>query len=552
VWRDAISRRLGGQARLIKFLVDNRDTATQFVREMLDARRVLSTDRTLTVSEIAQALILRAEYFDEVPETADFLRPDDPESLFSDRAKLAWDEERQTISLHLPPVLRKSLPATWRCTGREQTAADTATELALNSAAFITTLRLELESVTGFTRQRIAAIDEWALYDEVRKRFVNRSRDRLPVSQYTLISLQPLKPNLDHGWSQDPADPAIDIAHQLDDGTSIYISRLFPQSRRPKLQIGDGPWIHFAQRRNVALRVFCGDKPHNAARFSLSPDCTIRTETWPRPFLEVPLCLVPDDDIPSEFSVLLDGQSARGKWKLYEFDPPNVEDEKAERAFYFWQWDQRPILPPPNASTIHNSFSELDARSLEPQILDWTGKHTLHVESRRLGRLPFGTQEECKFELVQPTPDHLWPAKWGDYIACVLLAQVEDEATWEEVRFAREATAMWTEINLNAVYYQIRKLEQYGLLVARGHRYQDFRSRIALANIQNNLLRGEFCGLSSKLYELVRKVQPLKIAVAPAERGFPAKLHIDWRHGERHSVLDACAKLKIENILRLW
>ena len=52
-------------------------------------------------------------------------------------------------------------------------------------------------------------------------------------------------------------------------------------------------------------------------------------------------------------------------------------------------------------------------------------------------------------------------------MACVLLAQVQDEATWEEVRFAREATAMWTDINLNAVYYQIRKLEQHGFLVVR-------------------------------------------------------------------------------------
>jgi hypothetical protein len=69
----------------------------------------------------------------------------------------------------------------------------------------------------------------------------------------------------------------------------------------------------------------------------------ICTETWPRPFLEVPLSLVRDEDIPLEFTVWIDGTRARGRWQFYEYDPPDVEDEKAERAFYFWQWDEQPI-----------------------------------------------------------------------------------------------------------------------------------------------------------------------------------------------------------------
>lgn len=550
-WRDAISRRLGGQARLINFLVDNRDVASQFIGEMLDARRVLSADMALTLSEIAQALILRIEYFEEVPETADFLRPDNPESLFSDRAKLSWKEDRQTVSLHLPPVDHTSLPATWQCSGHKQTGSDTAAELSLNGAAFTKILLLELESTKGHTKQRIPAIDGWALYDEVRQRFANRERDLLPVSQYTLISRQPLKPNLD-GWSHDPDDPAVDLMHELADGTRIFLSRLFPESRRPKLQVGDGPWIHFAQRRSVALRVFCGDKPKNAARFSVLPDGTVRTEVWPRPFLEVPLSLVRDDDIPSEFTVFVDGVRAVGKWRLYEYDPPHADAEKAERAFYYWQWDEQPIPLLAAPPTVHHSFSALDARAIQPKVSTWKGFHVLHVESRRLGRLTFGIEPECKFELVSPTPDKLWPSSWGDYMACVLLAQVQDEATWEEVRFAREATAMWTEVNLNTVYYQIRKLERHGFLVARGHRYQDFRSRINLAAIPGGPFRGEFCGLSSVLYELARNVQPLKIAVAPNERGYPAKLHIDWPQHERYAVRSACEKLQIEIVQRLW
>ena len=65
----------------------NRTTATEFIQEMLDARLMLRSDPKLTIYDLIQALILRREYFEEVPETANFLRENDPESLFSDRAR---------------------------------------------------------------------------------------------------------------------------------------------------------------------------------------------------------------------------------------------------------------------------------------------------------------------------------------------------------------------------------------------------------------------------------------------------------------------------------
>ena len=379
------------------------------------------------------------------------------------------------------------------------------------------------------TQQRIAGIDGWALYDEARLRFVNHDRDLLPVSQYTLISRHRLAPELD-GWQHDPEEPCIDLESQLADGTPIFLTKLFAESRRPKLKIGDGAWIHFAQRRGVTLRVFCGSNQPTAARFSLMADGAVRTESWPRPFLEVPLSLVRDDDIPSEFTVSLDGEPARGKWVTFQFDPPHADEESAERAFCFWRWDDALVPPPP----------------------DSRGPHTLHVQSRRLGRLMFGSAPECRFDLVAPSADNLWPATWDDYMAWVLLSQVQDDATWEEVRIAREAVAMFAKINLNAVYYQIRKLERHGYLVARGHRYRDFRSRIALANAPGDAFRGEYCGLTSSLYELVRKVPPLSLAVAPAEAGHPAKLHIEWAQRDRHDVRNACQIFRIEAVQRLW
>ncbi len=550
-WHGAMSRRLGGHIRLINFLVDNRDTARQFVREMLEARRLLASDRTVTLSQVAQLLFLRAEYFDEVPETADFLRPEYPESLFADRGRLAWTEERRMISLYLPPVQNALLPATWRLGATERPATTTACEMVLNGQAFSPMLRLELSSPEGITPQRIDGIDVWALYDETHARFVNRKREFLPVSQYVLISRQPLNPQLE-GWSRDPDDPAIDVESQLADGTAVFLTKLLPKVSRPRLKIGNEGWLKFAQRRGVELRVFCGDTQQKAARFSVLPDDTVRTETWPQPFLEVPLSLVPDENIPSEFTVYLDGQPARGKWTLCGFDPRQADENTAERAYYFWKWDESPIPLSPTQPVVQRSLSNLDTRALQPVEPNVLGRHALHVESRKLGRLAFGLLRECRFELVATTPDSLWPASWGDYIAWVFLAQAQDAATWEEVRIAREAVAGYAEINLNAVYHQIRKLEHQGYLVVRGHRYQNFLSRIVLADAPNGAFRGEYCGLTSTLYEVARRIRPLRITVALSKPGYPAKLFIDWSQRDRQEVRNVCQALRIEIGPKLW
>lgn len=72
-WESAMTRRLGGRKLLISFLIENRESATELIREMLEARRVLASDRAMTVEAISQALFLRPEYFEQVPETANFL-----------------------------------------------------------------------------------------------------------------------------------------------------------------------------------------------------------------------------------------------------------------------------------------------------------------------------------------------------------------------------------------------------------------------------------------------------------------------------------------------
>src|ERR1043165_5798912 len=94
-------------------------------QKVQEARPILTEDESLTINQIKQACLLRQEYFDEVPETAEFLRPSDPESLFKDGARLVWNDHQRRISLYLPSVARDNLPEVWKFEGLTQEAAAT-------------------------------------------------------------------------------------------------------------------------------------------------------------------------------------------------------------------------------------------------------------------------------------------------------------------------------------------------------------------------------------------------------------------------------------------
>ena len=547
-WKHAITRRLGGRKRLIDFLVQNREAATEFIQEMLDARELLRENPTLTLAALKEVCRLRREYFEEVPETADFLREDDPESLFADRARLSWNDYRETLSLHLPAVGQSMLPAEWRFGSQRQPASNTAGELVVNGAAFTRSLRLELCRGGDTASQRIVGIEDWALWDETKARFVPR-RDHLPLAQYVLISKQPLRPKLE-GWACDPDDPCIDLSRELSDGTSYYVTRLVPESRRPRLKVSGSQWFAFMQRRGVVLRLFCGTNLRTASRFSLSSDGSARVEELPRPFLEVPLSLISDDHIDSEFDVFLDGRGAPGRWKTYSFKPDGTDETNAESALCFWHWEDMRLSPATPGPSVHRSLESIGRDASGDSVRSQLGRHSLHVQSRRLGRLPFGGKSQFDFDLV-PKIAHVWPNSWGDYLVWILLSQVQDEASWEEVRFAHEALS-YGRIQHHFVYYAIRKLERYDYLAIRGHRYLNFRNRIALLPTVRDELRARYCGLSTALYELVRAVPPLGLEVACTDAGKPPSLQLRWAARDRGDVRLACEQNQIEIVNALW
>lgn len=551
-WKEAITRRLGGRKRLIEFLIANREAATEFIREMLAARELLCEDSALTLSDLRGVCHLRSEYFEEVPETADFLREENPESLFAERARLSWNESRKTLALHLPPVAQTMLPAQWRLGTQVHPAANTAGELVVNDTAFARWMRLELSCNGSVISQRIAGIEDWALWDEAKSRFVPR-RDQLPLAQYTLISKQPLRPKLE-GWIHDPDDPCTNLLHELSDGTPYYITRLAPESRRPRLKIGDGPWFTFTQRHGVTLRLFCGTNLGTASRFGLTTDGVLRVEDLPRPFLEVPLSLISDDEIHEEFEVFLDNQRARGRWKTYAFKPDGTDESNAEYSLCFWHWDDPPVHPPGADISVLRSFESIraiGAMTVTPPAPPGLSQHSLYVQSRRLGRLPFGRRSQLEFKLLPGIIGGIWPMSWGSYLPWILLSQVQNEASWEEVRFAYEALS-YGRIYHHVVYYAIRKIERHDYLAIRGHRYINFRNRIALSPIVATEFAATYCGLSTALYDLVRTVPPMALGVARADPGRPPALQLRWAAQDRANVRLACEQNEIQIVNNLW
>ena len=128
-----------------------------------------------------------------MPETAEFLRPTNPESLIRDRAQLIWNEQSARIGLYLPGIQQNKLPAAWSLQHLNQHASRSPDELILNSLAFHPILNLKLVSGSRTNTQRLRGIDPWGLFDLDRGgRFMNQDREYLPLDSYALVSPAPL------------------------------------------------------------------------------------------------------------------------------------------------------------------------------------------------------------------------------------------------------------------------------------------------------------------------------------------------------------------------
>ena len=349
-WSEFATKRSLGRTRLENFLVNNRDTASDFIKEMLDAREILIKDHHLTISDLKQASLLRPEYFEEVPETAEFLRPQDPESLIKDKARLVWYEDPACIRLHLPAVSSDKLPAQWEIGTIMQKASSTPDTLGLNSEVFSPSLVLRLESGQQSEPQRLQGISPWGLFDLERNRFVNLRLEQLPVNSYVMVSPEPLDKISRRGFEEE--DCQINEPYELEDGTECYVTYLYPVTNRPRLSVNhkEKSWkIDFWTRSKIEARIFAGEGSY-AANFS-SFEEYIKLERLPLLCTSIPFEFFENakDALREKFQVRVEGKLTGGSW--------NKRHEDGSREFYFWNWE--PQLRPRKKVKISVKAPEL-------------------------------------------------------------------------------------------------------------------------------------------------------------------------------------------------
>lgn len=261
-WKNSIERQVGGRRRLKRFLVENREAASEFIREMIEARQRLNQNLNLTLADISTVIKLRHEYIDLVPETAEFLRPQNPESLMRDSPQLFWDENADRISLLLPSVKKEKLPAEWIVgDGLHQEASTSPDEFILNSVAFnsLIDVRLKPKNDQKSESRFLRGIMPCGLFDHERRAFVDTSRKSLPIRAYTLISPEKLQDISREGFEKD--EYLANQEYELEDGTKCHITHLWPIEKNARVSfVSQGVTKNFVFHPNakVETRLFVG------------------------------------------------------------------------------------------------------------------------------------------------------------------------------------------------------------------------------------------------------------------------------------------------------
>jgi hypothetical protein len=515
-WEAIVAKRSGSRRRLKAFLTENRDATKALIQEMLDAREVLDKDMSLSVHDVANISFLRTEYFDEVPETADFLRPSNPESLFRDRARIVWNEARRELSAQLPGVTADQLPGTWALGSVSQQAALGPDTLVLNSEAFSNPLLLTLRTHNRSEAQRLRGVEPWGLFDtESGGRLANASRDELPLTSYVLVSRRNLSITLE-GFDQ--GEGLLNEEFELSDGTKCFVSHLWPVSSiRALLRVhceGESArTLRFRSRARIDARFFAGEGPY-AACFARIQDF-VKVERWPLLCVSVPRDYFRNAivELNDHFGVFIDSNAAGGEWS-----PASSNDE---REYFIWRWSSERPVRQQIGSGVVQSFRDLRNFFRTPSL---RGARSLSVRS---------TEFTVNYQIFKDEPyrgmDRCWRNLPGDFLPMVLLSQAADGCKWDDLLVARDAIAP----DVSLTYYQLKRLADYGYVEQRGSRWIIRESRACLTHV-GGVVRLDYCGDVSNLWLLYRRLfhemreAPIPAVEVVSERGSIPYLRATW------------------------
>ncbi len=538
-WEASISKWVEGRLHLRRFFVENREMANLWIAEMFEARQVLDKNPGWTLLDITQVTLLRPEYFDAVPETALFLRPDNPESLFKDRPRLRLSEENGTVRIILeaPRVATEAhLPATWAVGPREAGASINPVDIPLNSDAFLPERILRLRRAGGeLASYRLRSLAPWALWSEALQSFISPEARHLPVGCYTLISMQMLDFQCREGWSvDDDEELRWNVEHELYRGQTCYISRLYPEGRRAELGVAGWHRILFAPRESLELRLF--PRPVDRFQLGISNEGTVELPRWPWFLLKVPAGMLANTVDETEqilnqtFSLYAGEVPMLGAWSAGEA-ADGLENDQLYlfRVGEDFAFPPPPVQSPPRGQLKLGGFNQLDAAVIIAPQQNMNQPFPVQLRSERLGVIPFGTAPEVRIKRTAPLEQrHAEKLNicFGSYRPWFLLTATQDHASWEELLIADAMMNFGGNQHLSE--WQFIVIERTGMITRRGQCWKDFENRIHFANYATGQFSVRYAGLTTAVYPFLAEHEPLQALQAVTGRGVPPCIEMSF------------------------
>ena len=466
-WENLVNRKVGGLARLKRFLVGNPKTARRFVAEVHDIKRLVASGEN--VGEILQMSFLRPEHFVVAPETEQFISPQkslEKSLAFLNRFQLIFNINEAKISVYLPPVAAAELPAVWRSGEIERRADIYQQEFPINRHAFQSKITLEFAGASKNEIKKLEGIENWAIFDDDTNRLVNVERANLPLKSYTIVSSAPLEEIALKGFDEEITP---NEKFHLRDGFECFINRLSPMERKAQVSFicgGEKRELKFRTKNRVEIFLLAG-LDGDAAQFRLYEN-TLKTDCLPVPCLILPTDLFDEEeiDLAEKFKVSLDAQTSAGNWEKSR--------EDNNQTFYFWRWD-----------------STTKARK----------KMILRIESEGLA-----IKKEFKIEVLQAKSNlaDCWSNLPDKFLPFVLLAQPNFKSdkgtTFDEMREIKEIIQPRGRFVSIGFFHFYQNL---GVLKSSGNRWQFAKSKIHFG-AENDVNFLKFCGNPSSLWQTLR------------------------------------------------
>jgi hypothetical protein len=543
-WTAAVGKRIPNRPRLTRFLIDNRAAAASFIQEIIDVRDILKSDINLTIEDLTRASILRHEFFDEVPETAEFIRPQNPDSLFKNRARIVWSESRRKICVQLPGINREHLPAIWRIGTRQQQAASTPTEMVLDAEVFQRELSLVLKTTEDRKFQHLIGASPWGLFDvEAAGQLVNSNRDVLPLKSYALVSAQKIEKLNINGFDQ--AGSNINEIFELSDGTTSYVTRLWPTGKYAEIEIGytgETKKLRFKTRAKIEVRHFFG-KQKKSAYFSRMSDGTIRCEEYPIFCVAIPRDYFRDNyqELCRNFRIREGESAASGHWE-------QISAEVGDREYFEWRWGDKPFIEIKSDKTVKDLRRLRDVVKLK----DSKGKKFLSIKSPEFSH-------SFIVEKVGPNKgiDERWNNLPGRYAIWFILCQAglnEPAMKMDDILIARDVIAPDAPETCFS-YSLLRKYESLGFLIQKGNKWEMARPRAEVGLPDNSSFELKYCGDPSVLWRIYRKLSwdtELPIVEVVNKRNEVPFLRMVWNSEAKAKVESELRNRGVEMVRALW